>query len=210
MTKINNADTKTKIVVIGGFLNSGKTTLIKKLGMHYAAAGKVITYFTNEAGKETIDGDLLEYDMNTQEMTAACVTCSLKEVMTSAVGQLIERVHPDILFIEPKETVSPLVVRDELMRSSLKAGTEEYLFAPLLTLIDCSEFFRDIKEKKKVAFDQITVAEVIVLNKTDLVKQNESDLIKESVRQINPNAKILENTIENEIGLNEIIKTIGI
>lgn len=209
MTTINNQrKNETLIVIIGGFRGSGKTTLIKDLGKHYAAAGKIVTYFTNEVGEETIDGDLLGYDMDTKEITTACVTCNLKEVMSAAVEQLIERVHPDILFIEPKETVSPLVVREELNKMSLKSEHEEYRFAPLFTLIDSSHFFKNVKEKKKITFDQISVSEIIVLNKTDLVGEKELSLISESIRQINPDAKILKNPVQNEKGMDEIIEFI--
>lgn len=201
---------ETKIVIIGGFLGSGKTTLIKELGKSYAKAGKIVTYFTNEVGEESIDGDLLGYDMDAKEITTACVTCNLKEVMSAAVEELIERVHPDVLFIEPKETVSPLVVREELSKASLKSGTDEYQFAPLLTLIDCSRFFKDVKGKKKITFDQIIVAETIILNKTDLINEKDLSLIEDSVRQINPNAKIMKNSIENKKEIDEIIKSIGI
>lgn len=199
----------TKIVIIGGFLGSGKTTLIRELGKLLSANGKTIAYFTNEVGEVVLDGDLMSYDIQTKEITMACVTCNLKEAMTTAVDQLIEKIHPDILFVEPKETISPLVVRDELEKMSLKAGTEEYQFTPLFTLIDCSIFFKNIKEKKKITFDQITVAEIIVLNKTDLVEENKLEMIRESVRQINPNATILENTFENETGSKKIEKYLG-
>ncbi|MBZ3935435.1 GTP-binding protein [Methanimicrococcus blatticola] len=208
MTTINNQNKdETLIVIIGGFLGSGKTTLIKEIGKHYAADGKVVTYFTNEVGEETIDGDLLGYDMDTKEITTACVTCNLKEVMSAAVEQLLDRVHPDILLIEPKETVSPLVVKDELNKMSLKSGSEECQFAPLFTLIDCSRFFKNVKEKKKITFDQIAVSEVIVLNKTDLIDEKELNLISESIRQINPDAKIIKNSIQKE-ERDEIIKLI--
>jgi G3E family GTPase len=200
----------TIIVIIGGFLGTGKTTLIKELGKNYAASGKTVAYFTNEIGEEVIDGDLLGYDMNTKEMTTACVACNLKEVMTTAVEQLIEQVHPDILFIEPKETISPLVVKDELERASFKTGFEEYNFALLFTLIDCSAFFKNVKEKKKITFDQITVSEIIILNKTDLVNESELSLVEESIRQINPKAVLLKNSIQNKKDMDEIIKLINI
>jgi G3E family GTPase len=206
----NNNKKNTMIVIIGGFLGTGKTTLIKELGKSYAASGKIVAYFTNEVGEEVIDGDLLGYDMHTKEMTTACVACNLKEVMTTAVEQLIEKVHPDILFIEPKETISPLVVKDGLERASVKVGFEEYNFAPLFTLIDCSAFFKNVKEKKKITFAQIAVSEIIVLNKTDLVSESELSLVEESIRQMNPKAEILKNSIQNKKEMDEIIKLIHV
>jgi Putative GTPases (G3E family) len=188
---------KTKIVIVGGFLGSGKTTAIKELGKLFAMSGKTVTYFTNEIGEVSIDGDLLNYDMETKEVTTACITCNMKEKMTAAAEQLIEKAHPDILFMEPKETVSPLVVKDELEKAALNRNGDEYNFAPLFTLINCSEFFKNIKEKKKISFDQITVSEIIVLNKTDLISPNELKMIQESVMQINPKIKIIENDIQN-------------
>lgn len=194
----------TRIIIIGGFLGSGKTTMIRELGKLFAADDKTIGYFTNEAGEITLDGDLMNYDIQTKEITMACVTCNLKEAMTTAVEQFIEKIHPDILFIEPKETVSPLVVKDELEKASLKAGMEEYEFAPLLTLINCAEFFKNIKDKRKITLDQITVSEMTVLNKTDLVRESELEMIRESIRQINQNTIIFENSFENEIEYKKI------
>ena len=193
----------TKIVIIGGFLGSGKTTAIKELGKLFAMNGKTVTYFTNEIGEISIDGDLLNYDMETKEVTTACITCNMKEKMTAAAEQLIEKAHPDILFMEPKETVSPLVVKDELEKAALNQRGDEYDFAPLFTFIDSSKFFVNIKEKKKISFDQITVSEIIVLNKTDLIQPSELKMIRESVLQINPKVKIIENDIQN-VGIEKI------
>jgi Putative GTPases (G3E family) len=200
--------TETKIVIIGGFLGSGKTTAITELGKQLASEGKKIAYFTNEIGEAVLDGNLMNYDIETKEITMACITCNIKEAVSSAVSHLIETVNPDVLFIEPKENISPLVVKDELEKASLKANCEEYKFAPHFTFIDCSIFFRNIKEKRKIAIDQILVSEIIVLNKTDLIQENELKLIRESVNQMNPNSKIIENNCKDKTGLMKIIKEI--
>lgn len=207
--KADQRPKQTKIIIIGGFLGSGKTTAVREIGRLYSAAGKTVTYFTNEIGEIVLDGDLMNYDIETKEITMACVTCNMKEAMTAAIDRLIEDIRPDILLIEPKETVSPLVIQDELTKSFMKYEERTAVFAPLFTFIDCSRFFSNIKEKKKVTFDQITVSEIIVLNKTDLIKQNELTMISESIRQINPEAEIVENTFENENGLKRIIELIN-
>jgi len=199
-----------KIVVIGGFLGSGKTTAIKELGRMCSAAGKTVTYFTNEVGEVVLDGDLMSYDIETKEVTMACVTCNIKEAMTAVIDQLIEKIHPDILFIEPKDTMSPLVVYDGLSKYFIRYEDGSIVFAPLFTFIDCSRFFSNIKEKKRITFDQITVSEIVVLNKTDLVKQSELTMIAESIKQINPAAKIIKNTCENEDGLNKMMELIDL
>ncbi|MDV0447877.1 putative metal chaperone YciC [Methanosarcinaceae archaeon Ag5] len=198
-----------KIIIIGGFLSSGKSTAIQSLGKHFAEAGKTVAVLVNEAGEVDIGGDLFGYDIDTKEVTMACVTCNLKAAITTSVAQLVDKAHPDILFIEPKETVSPLVVREELKLAATKQGGEEYDFAPLITFIDASSFFKNVKEKRKVTFDQIQVSEVVVLNKIDLVDANVVDMIQESVLQINPKAVVLANTNLNETGLNEILKSLG-
>ena len=200
---------QTKIVVIGGFLGTGKTTAIKELGRVFSAAGKTVTYFTNEVGEVVLDGDLMNYDIDTKEVTMACVTCNIKEAMTAVIDQLIEKIHPDILFIEPKETMSPLVVYDGLSKYFIRYEDESIVFSPLFTFIDCSRFFSNIKEKKRITFDQITVSEIVVLNKTDLVKQSELTMISESIKQINPAAEIITNTCENDDGLKKIIELIN-
>ena len=84
---------QTKIVIIGGFWGSGKTTAVRELGRLFSAAGKTVTYFTNEVGEVVLDGDLMNYDIETKEVTMACVTCNMKEAMTAAVGRQIGRAH---------------------------------------------------------------------------------------------------------------------
>ncbi|WNY26577.1 GTP-binding protein [Methanolapillus ohkumae] len=201
-----------KIIIIGGFLGSGKTTAIQSLGKYFAKAGKKVAVLINEVGEIEMEGDLLNYDVKTQEVTMACVTCNLKAAITTSVAQLIEKAHPEILFIEPKENVSPLVVREELNLAATKAcgsGLDEmdgFDFAPLITFVDCARFFKNVKEKKKMAFDQIQVSEVVVLNKTDLIDPATKNMIQESVSQINPKAVILTNTCKNEDGMNRIIE----
>lgn len=200
---------RTKIIIIGGFLGSGKTSLIKILAREYVSSGKKVAYLTNEAGEESVGGDVFGYDENAKEMTTACVTCNLKEVMMSAVEQLIEQAHPEILFIEPKDTISPLVVRNELERAFLKFESP-LLFTPSATVIDCSRFFKNIKEKKKITLDQIMVSEIVLLNKTDLIKPKELSIIKESVRQINSNAEILESSIYKKENIQRMMDAFGV
>jgi len=195
-----------KIIIIGGFLGSGKTTAIQYIAKHFARLGKTVAVLVNEAGEVDIGGDLFGYDVDTKEETRACVMCDLKTVLTFSVAQMIEKVHPDILLIEPKETVSPLVVREELARTTIRRGGEDYDFAPLLTLIDCSCFFKNVKDKKRITFDQIAVSEVIVLNKIDLLDANKIEMIRTSVMQINPKATVLMNTNQNEEGMKDILK----
>jgi Putative GTPases (G3E family) len=209
MDQENQTKSETKIVIIGGFLGSGKTTAIIEIGKMLSSAGKKIAYFTNEIGEIALDGNLMNYDIETQEVTMACISCNIKEAVSSAVSRLIEAAAPDILMIEPRENISPLVVKDELEKASLKANREEYQFAPHFTFIDGTAFFKNMKEKKKVAADQIMVSEIIVLNKTDLMKKSEIEMIQESIRQMNPAAEIIENNCKNESGLKEIIEKIG-
>ncbi|WNY25945.1 GTP-binding protein [Methanolapillus millepedarum] len=199
-----------KVIIIGGFLGSGKTTAIQSLGKYFAQLGKTVAVLVNEAGVVDIGGDLFGYDIPTKEVTMACVTCNLKAAITTSVVQLVEKAHPDILFIEPKESVSPLVVREELRLAQIKPDGEEYDFAPLITFVDCSRFFKNVKEKKKMTFDQIQVSEVVVLNKTDLVDVNTLGMIRESVLQINPKAVVLINADQGGIVSNEILKIIGV
>ena len=210
MENENQIRPETKIVIIGGFLGSGKTTAIIEIGKILSATGKKIAYFTNEIGETILDGNLMNYDIETKEVTMACISCNIKEAISSAVSRLIEAAAPNILLIEPRENISPLVVKDELEKASLKANSEEYKFSPHFTFIDGTAFFKNMKEKKKIAVDQITVSEIIILNKTDLMKENEIEMIRESIRQMNPNAEIIENTCKNKSGLKKMIEKIGI
>jgi len=178
-----------KIIVVGGFLGSGKTTVLVRLGTYYSSIGKSVGIIVNEVGEIGIDGDVIsQYGLETKEITSGCICCSLKVSLRATLLLMIENYKPDVIIIESTGVAYPGAIRDEIMLMNLPM---EYDMAPLLTLFDGSRFKQILKEIKNFAAQQLAQAEVIAVSKADIVDPSMLPIIEAAVQQINPKAEII-------------------
>lgn len=192
-----------KIIVVGGFLGSGKTTALIRLGTYYASTGKVVGIIVNEIGEIGIDGDVIsQYGLETKEITSGCICCSLKTSLRATLLSMIDSFRPDVIIIESTGVAYPGVIRDEVMLMNLPT---DYDMAPLLTLFDGSRFKQILKEIKNFASQQLAQAEVIAVSKADLVEPTLLPIIESAVRQINPKAEIMTLSSKNPESLAHLI-----
>lgn len=177
-----------KILVIGGFLGSGKTSTIIRLGREFSEAGQKVAVIVNEIGEVGIDGDVIsKYGLDMTELTSGCICCSLKVNMKTTLTILNRDYHPDIILIEPTGIAFPQIIKNEISLMNLKETTIQ----PLVTLIDGSRFKQLMKEAKNFAMRQIIDAEILGINKIDLIDEIRIPIIETSVQQLNPKAKII-------------------
>jgi len=192
-----------KVIVVGGFLGSGKTTTLIRLGTHYSSLGKKVGIIVNEIGEIGIDGDVIsQYGLETKEITSGCICCSLKTSLRATVLLMVDNFHPDIIIIESTGVAYPGVIRDEIMLMNLPI---EYEIAPLLTLFDGSRFKQILKEIKNFAAQQLAQAEVIAISKSDLTEPSFLPIIEEAVRQMNPTAKIISLSSKNAESFSNLV-----
>lgn len=192
-----------KIIVVGGFLGSGKTTALIRLGTYYSSIGKVVGIIVNEIGEIGIDGDVIsQYGLETKEITSGCICCSLKTSLRATLLSMIDNFNPDVIIIESTGVAYPGVIRDEVMLMNLPM---DYDMAPLLTLFDGSRFKQILKEIKNFASQQLAQAEVIAVSKSDLVESSMLPIIESAVQQINPKAVIITLSSKNPESLAHLI-----
>ncbi|WP_406657907.1 GTP-binding protein [Methanolobus sp. ZRKC2] len=197
-----------KILVIGGFLGSGKTSTILRLGREFSNEGKRVAIIVNEIGEVGIDGDVIsKYGLQTTELTSGCICCSLKVNMKTTITLLAKDYAPDILLIEPTGIAFPQVIKNEINLMNLT----DVSIQPLVTLIDGSRFKQLMKEVKNFAMRQIIDAEILGINKLDLVEDIRIPIIETSVQQLNPKAKVilLSAKYEDEHWHNFVRLTLG-
>ncbi len=176
-----------QILLIAGFLGAGKTTLIRNLLQSPSGPGGRLAVLVNEVGKIGLDGALLSgRNVNLVEMTSGCICCSIKTDFVLAVQEIHRRFAPDTLIVEPTGVAQPGEILDILSQSPLK---EFCRVRHIVTIID-AHFFK-VREMLGPFYDrQILGADIILLNKIDLVDGETAREIQARLEGMNPRARI--------------------
>ncbi|MDR9469248.1 GTP-binding protein [Marinospirillum sp.] len=157
---------KTPVHLITGFLGVGKTTAINHLLAH-KPEGERWALVVNEFGQIGVDGSLLETgdDIRVKEIPGGCICCALGLTLSVTLVNLLQKYKPDRLLIEPTGLGHPAGIIDVLTGEQFAEFVELH---PLITLVDP----RQLEDPRVLANDtfqdQISLADVLVFNKTDL------------------------------------------
>jgi len=175
------------VTVITGYLGSGKTTLLNRILTENH--GKKYAVIVNEFGEIGIDNDLIvESDEEIYEMNNGCVCCTVRGDLIRVVEGLMRRPGRfDGIIVETTGLADPVpVAQTFFMDDEVRAKTE---LDAVITLVDAKHLPLRLKDSRE-AEDQIAFADVVVINKTDLVSHDELHRIEDIVRAINPSARI--------------------
>ncbi|HIH74143.1 MAG TPA: GTP-binding protein [Methanosarcina sp.] len=177
-----------RCIIIGGFLGSGKTTTIRKFIEYLGAQGKRTAIIVNEIGEVGIDGDTIsEGGVETRELTSGCVCCTLRISMEYTLRSLMSSYSPDTIIIEPTGIAFPRQIKNNIQSMNIPG----IAFAPILNLVDPSLLGQDAADLQNFVKNQIEDAEVLGINKVDLIGPErllETCLI---LRKLNPKARIV-------------------
>ncbi|AKB20797.1 GTP-binding protein [Methanosarcina sp. WH1] len=177
-----------KCMIIGGFLGSGKTTTIRKLIEYLGAQGQRIAIIVNEIGEIGIDGDTIsDGGVETREITNGCVCCTLRISMEYTIKNLITSYRPDTIIIEPTGIAFPRQIKSNIE----SMGIPEMRFTPIVNLVDPCRLGSDEGDLQNFVRNQIEDAEVLGINKVDLIGQEKLLETCLLLRKVNPKARIV-------------------
>ncbi|MGO4563478.1 GTP-binding protein [Rhizobium sp. 2YAF20] len=179
------------VTVLTGYLGAGKTTLLNRILTE--SHGKKYAVIVNEFGEIGIDNDLIvESDEEIYEMNNGCVCCTVRGDLIRVVEGLMRRPGRfDGIIVETTGLADPVpVAQTFFMDDDVRAKTE---LDAVVALVDAKHLPLRLKDSRE-AEDQIAFADVVIINKTDLVTQQELALIEEIVRAINPAARIYKTS----------------
>ena len=188
---------KVPVTVLTGFLGSGKTTLLNQLLAQEGAEGTAV--IVNEFGAVGIDGQLVVgVDEDVIEINNGCICCTVRADLVSTIERLLTRPQRvRRILIETTGLADPApVIQSFILDERLRASTE---LDALVTVVDAlhNPIWLAMGEEaeaaggENIAGEQIAFADLLILNKTDLVDDETLALRERDLRRLNPLARIL-------------------
>ncbi len=228
----SKSDKKLPVTVLSGFLGSGKTSLLNHILNN--REGKKVAVIVNDMSEINIDAALVENgganlshtEEKLVEMSNGCICCTLREDLLEQVRQLSKERRYDYLLIESTGISEPLPVattfdfRDELDQSLSDVSRLDTMVtvvdaANLIANYSSTDFLKDRGETAEendnrtlvdLLVEQIEFANVILLNKIDLISDKELSIVYAIIRSLNAKAKIIK-TIKSKVAMKEVMDT---
>ena len=188
------------VTVITGFLGSGKTTLVNRILAEQH--GRKVAVIVNEFGEISVDGQLIlnQDQEELVEFNNGCLCCTVRGDLVDTLANLKDRTDLDAILIETTGLADPAPVASTFfVADQIKSETRLDSF---VTLADAVNLERNLAQSEE-AREQIAFADIILINKIDLVSESQVAEVERMIRTLNPFARI-HYTEHSTIGLDKV------
>ncbi len=227
-----NNNNRIPVTVLSGYLGSGKTTVLNHV-LHNRERLKVAV-IVNDMSEVNIDADLVRgegslsrTDEKLVEMSNGCICCTLREDLVQEVQKLAQEKRFDYILIESTGISEPVPVAQTFVYPDEVSGVQLSDLARLdcmVTVVDANRFWKDFssgqslldrkealseedtREVVDLLIDQVETCDVLLLNKCDLVSEDELAKVEGILRKLQPSAKIIR-TVKGQVAPAEILNT---
>ena len=189
-----NTPRKVPVTILTGFLGSGKTTLLNRILSE--EHGKRIAVIENEYGEVGIDQALvINADEEIFEMSNGCICCTVRGDLIRVLGNLMKRRDKfDYVLVETTGLADPgPVAQTFFMDDEIRA---EFSLDGIVTLVDAAHIEQQLGRSDE-STEQIAFADILVLNKTDLVNGEALDRLESRLRDMNRMARVVRSKQAN-------------
>ncbi|MGQ9675085.1 MAG: CobW family GTP-binding protein [Chloroflexota bacterium] len=175
------------LLLISGFLGSGKTTLIIRLAQVAGRNGSRVAVVVNEIGEIGIDDQVMrQVGLNVWELLGGCICCTLSGDLVKTLESLDADYAPDLAIVEASGAANPRTVLSAL---------PYYRGRPLdsmrtLTVVDPLRLRMLLETLTPLVTSQIEQADIVVVSKTDQASTEETEAARQAVVDINPRVRI--------------------
>ena len=202
---LNTVETRVPVTVLTGFLGAGKTTLLNRVLTENH--GKRIAVIENEFGEIGIDNDLvIGAEEEIFEMNNGCICCTVRGDLIRILGHLMKRRDKfDYIMVEttgmadPGPVAQTFYVDDDMQ--------EKLMLDAIVTVVDAKHIWEHIDDSDE-AKEQVAFADVILLNKIDLVAPEDLDRLEARIKSMNKMAKI-RRTRDAVVEMDQILNVGG-
>ncbi len=185
---------KIPVTILTGFLGSGKTTLLNRILSE--EHGKKIAVIENEYGEVGIDqGLVINADEEVFEMSNGCICCTVRGDLIRVLGNLMKRRDKfDYVLVETTGLADPgPVAQTFFMDDEIR---DEFSLDGIVTLVDAAHIEQQLGRSNESS-EQVAFADVLVLNKTDLVSDESLDNLESRLRDMNRMARVIRSKQAN-------------
>ncbi|NDJ51484.1 MAG: GTP-binding protein [Chloroflexi bacterium] len=181
------------ITLLTGFLGSGKTTLLNHILQ--ANHGMRIAVMVNDFGALNIDAQMVvgvEGEGQTVNLANGCICCTIRDDLLQETLNLINRDDPpEYIVVEASGVSDPMAVAQTFLFPEMRQRVQ---MDGILAMVDPEQIRSLDGEVGMLAIDQVGTADIVILNKIDLVQREELAAVRQWIREIVPDVRILETS----------------